>query len=350
MKQIEKIGVIDAASLSNKHYFTSLLEQARRKGLLSDASVEKIRKEAYFLLARETERYNDGNSSSVRVETAKSLMDSIFFTVSMALKTYHDPQDAVTAITKEGLENLLDKGRKQIYAKIATTKTIHRRIVSDLFPTPNIYYRTTVVDAIYGFFQLYRPAFHAQEIHITADYPTCNEVSDLDGIEFIRKYVSNLYYENLFCNQFSPKTVHHLLYGFHHNYQNLLINLYEPVLVAALACVLCNREIRLLTISQRDFADLERLFEKSSAEETVCILENALPAAAFALNLAPDLNAYVARSVAKISVTVRSAAATKTLNKVILIPAYPENENKIAFAYGKKMDDDRYRQVIGEIG
>lgn len=350
MGQLEKIGIIDKQSLSEKHYFSSLLEQARQKALLSDGEMEKIQRATYLLLAKETAHYNNGNSSSVRIETAQSLLKSIFFTIGMALKTYEDPADALEAIRQDNLENLFEQGMRQIYAKIAATRAIHRRIVQHLFSTPNIYYRATVVDAIYGFFKLYCPAFQAQEIHITADYPTCNGVADLDGIEFIRKYVGNLYYENMFCTRFPAETVHHLLCGLHKNYQNLLINVYEPVLTASLACVLCGRELRNLTIGKHDFANLQRLFSDRPKEEIADLLRQPLSEVVAVLNLSADFSDYLKQSLPKIAVTIRNAAATKTLDKVFLIPFYPEKEGTIAFVYGEKMDNDRYRQVIAEIG
>lgn len=350
MGQLKKTGIIDKQSLSGKHYFSSLIEQAQRQGLLSDREMEKIQRETYFLLAKETAHYNNGNSSSVRIETAKSLLESILFTISLTLKTYDDPADAVEAICEGSLENLFEQGMRQIYAKIAATRAIHRRIVQHLFSTPNIYYRATVVDAIYGFFKLYCPAFQAQEIHITADYPTCNDVPDLDGIEFIRKYVGNLYYENMFCTRFPAKTIHHLLCGLHKNYQNLLINVYEPVLTAALACVLCGREIRDLTINKHDLADLQRLFADRPEEEITDLLRRPLFEVIAVLNLSADSSNYLKQSLPKIAATIRTAAATKTLDKVFLIPSYPEKKGTIVFSYGEKMDNDRYRQVIAEVG
>ena len=112
-----------------------------------------------------------------------------------------------------------------------------------LFPTANEFYRATLSDGIDGFFKLYRPAFAAQEIHITADYPTFFGLPEKDGVEFMEDYLRCLSHENRFLGCFAPETVHALLLGLDERYPQLILNLYGPVLAAALGCVLTRQSV-----------------------------------------------------------------------------------------------------------
>ena len=77
-----------------------------------------------------------------------------------------------------------------------------------------------------------------------------NAIPKLAGIEFIKAYVEAAYYENKFCSYFSAKSIHHLLYAYEKNYQELLVNIYEPVLIAAIGCVITGTDIYRLDISE----------------------------------------------------------------------------------------------------
>jgi hypothetical protein len=121
-------------------------------------------------------------------------------------------------------------------------------------------------------------------------------------------------------------------------------------LTAALACALQNRDIRSLTIGKHDFANLERQFQAASDEKTAKLLHRAVQKVGADLELSNDLNCYLEQSLPTIAASIKTAAAAKTLDKVFLIPSYPDNEGKLVFTYGEKMDNDRYCQVITEMG
>ncbi len=233
MESIERISTIDKSRLSGEHYFQSLLEQAYALGMLSDTDLKNVQFGCLSVLSRQTEGYNGGKSSSIRVENAENILTSIMFTMGVWLKTFQCPDDAVVVIKNEKIEDLYQNGLKRIDTMIKSTKGLHAAILRNLIDSENVFYRSTVVDAIKGFFKLYYPEFGAHEIHITADYPMYNKVEKLAGIEFIQKYLENIYLENLFCSNFKAEDIHHLLCGYDEHYQNLLFNIYEPVLCAA---------------------------------------------------------------------------------------------------------------------
>jgi hypothetical protein len=240
---LEKPRVIKRELLREEDYLQSLLEQAHEKGLLAESELERLQYECLALLAYKTERFNAGDSSSIRVEKAQSIMESIFFTIGLWLKTFPNPDDAVIFLQREPIEEIYNKGRKRIDTMLKATKTLHAKLLLELIETPNVFYAATLKDAILGFFKLYAPDSTAQEIHITADYPLFNPMPRLAGIEFIKAYVAAAYYENRFCGRFPAETIHRIMNERVPAYKGLgcgelLTNIYGHVLKAALTDIM----------------------------------------------------------------------------------------------------------------
>ncbi|MCB8815302.1 DUF6179 domain-containing protein [Desulfosporosinus shakirovi] len=349
MADIDKICRIKRETLSSEYYFKSLLEQAYMWGMLSDAQLEKIQFDCLSLLAKQTERYNSGGSSSIRVEGAQSLLTSIMFTVGVWLKTYPNPDEAVAAIQKESMYALYQAGHKRIDGLIKSTKILHSSIIGNLLQTENVFYRSTIVDGIKGFFKLYYPEFAAQEIHITADYPVHHPMERLVGIEFIQKYLECIYYENLFCAQFSAEDVHHLLCGYDEDYEELLVNIYEPVLSAAIGCILSGRDVHRLEMAPSSIQILNDLFRGKRRTEIEGILREAVSQLSGLLKLTEPLKRYLRVSLPQIAAVIENAVLLQTLDRVFILPKYPENNRQLIFSFGEKMKDEKYRKVLEEI-
>ena len=349
MKDINKITKIRQEALSTEQYFQSLLEQAYEVGILTDIQLEKIQCDCLSLLAKQTERYNSGDSSSIKVEDAQHLLASIMFTIGVGLKTYQNPHEAVEVLLRESINDLHKKGLERIERLTKSARTLHSLITSNLLQTKNIYYKSTIVDGIKGFFKLYYPEFAAQEIHITADYPAYNQKERFLGIEFIHKYLDCIYYENLFCAKFSTEDIHYLLCGYDENYEQQLFNIYEQVLIAAIGCVLSGSAVHRLEMTPSSVKKLSDIFSGKTKNEIVKVLENAMEQLNMQMELTHPLKKYISDSLSQIAEEIQKAVELKTLNCVFIIPRYPDANFKLTFNFGDKMDDERYRKVIDEI-
>ena len=347
---LDKIRIIDRAQLNEEYYFQSLLEQAHNKGILSDNDIERMQYECLALLAYKTERYNSGDSSSIRVEKAQDIMTSILFTLGLWLKTCPNPDDAITALQNEPIDELYQKGRKRVDTMLAAAKTLHGKLLHQLIDTPNVFYRATIESGILGFFKLYYPDYAAHEIHITADYPLYNPMPKLVGIEFIKAYLIAATYENQFCGYFSNDDIHHLLCGYEEDYRELLLNIYEPVLTAAIGCILAGTDVYRLDVAETGASFLREAFEGQSKDKITVTIEEAVNELNNRFQFPPGIARYLQSSLPIIAGKIEMAARAHTLDRVFFTPAYPENNPKILFSYGEKMDDEQYRRVIEEIG
>lgn len=187
-----------------------LTEYGLRHGLLTEDDLRRLRAESLPLLRCQAERLTGGRSSSLLAETAEALLDSVFYTVSLALKRCASPEEALTLLQQQPLDTLFAAGQKRLTRKVQVARLMHDELTRSLFSTPNAFYRATLVDGIAGFFKLYRPALFAQETHITADYPLFLPLQNQTGIEFIERYLQNALCENGFLRCFPAEAVHDL--------------------------------------------------------------------------------------------------------------------------------------------
>lgn len=346
MTGLSRRCAIDPAALRGADYFRSLVVCGHRSALLTDGDIARMQAQCLSLLAKRAEAWSCGKSSSIRTETAQELLSSILFTLGVALKAFPCPEDAVDALRQSPLERLFYAGLQKIRRKVQIAQLTHKQLVRQLFRTQNVFYRSTAVDAISGFFKLYRPEFFAHQIHITADYPVFLAVDDLAGIEFIERYLRHIAYENRFCLYFPPDRVHRLLCGLHEGYRQVPMNLYEPVLAAALCCVLTRQPLRALSC---DLDAARALFGGNSAGQIECLLRSALEQMIAALSCTPGLAAYLRSSLPGLAALIGNAMQLGHLEAVVPIPARPNERPGIPLLCGARMTGSAYVSVLEEL-
>ena len=72
---------------------------------------------------------------------------------------------------------------------------------------------------------------------------------------------------------FSEEKINYLLYGYSHDYKELIINIFEIVLLEAIACKLVKRNIQDLSISTAELNEIYLMFENKNIEKYVSLFE-----------------------------------------------------------------------------
>lgn len=344
MNELTNIHAMDPAALRQGEYLVSLLTEARRCGLLPQAEMERFQMDSLLLLAVQSERYNGGASSSIRVEKAQELLAGVYYTVGAALKACPTPEAALDMLRQEPLAALFETGQRRIQRKLHTARLLHRRLKRELFATPNVFYHATAVAGIDGFFKLYRPALFPQETHITVDYPTFMERPELTGIEFIKAYLQQLDHENRFLRCFAPETVHPLLCGMDVNYAQLPLNLYEPVALTALCCVVTGQPPETLSCDHEVLA--ERL---AGGTEVTGLLADACEELVQRLDCPAGAADYLRRGIPRLAASLMRAMALGKLETAVPVPVRPEERPVIQLSYGQRMEDGAYAALLREL-
>lgn len=350
MNSIEKSVLIDKRKLNEEFYFRSLIEEAFSLGMINEEEVENIQYQCMELLTVKIEKLNKGESSSVRVEIAEKIMKSNLYTVGIWLKSLTDADEAIKEIKKTHISLIYEKGRKRIDTKLNSARHIHMMVLKNLLKTYNYTYNATFKDGINGFFKIYNADYEAHEIHITADYPLSIPVSNLTGIEFVLKYLENVYYENMFCACFSSYDIEHLLFGYSKDYKLLVINIYEIVLTAAIGCKIAGKralDLNIMPVHRKIIADALLVKSEQEIEKIVIKASEELEEELCINNV--YLKHYIKNSLQKVISSVINAVRLNTFDNVFISKKYPELSGKFKFNYGFKMEDELYRSTVEEI-
>lgn len=350
MNSIDKFVHVDRQKLNEEFYFRSLIEEAFSLGMINEEEVDNIQYQCMELLTVKLEKLNKGESSSVRVETAEKIMISNLYTIGLWLKSLTDADEAIKDIKKTHILLIYERGRKRIDTKLNSARHIHMMVLKNLLKTDNYTYNATIKDGINGFFKIYNADYEANEIHITADYPLSIPVSRLAGIEFILKYLENVYYENMFCACFSSYDIEHLLFGYSKDYKLLVINIYEIVLTAAIGCKIAEKralDLNIMPVHRKIIEDALFLKSEEETERIVIKASEELEEELCVNNI--YLKQYIKNSLPKVTSSVINAARLNTLENVFVSKKYPELNGKFKYIYGIKMEDELYRSTVEEI-
>lgn len=298
MNELMRRAQIDAAALDEEDYFVSLLSAGHSAGVIDAAAIARIQREITALLARQTMLLTGGESSSVRTETAQELLSSVFYTFGVALMGCPSPDAALERVLSVPSDALFAEGQAAIRRRVAYARSLHRRTLAALCPVGNVFFRDTVTGGISGFFKLYRPALFAHETHITADYPTFFGEGRVTGIEFISRYLRNISVENRFFSCFAPEDIARLLSGIDADWRESVMNLYEPLALAAFGAVLTGENSRGLDF---DVDTLSARLSGCNADGTAALMRGKLPALCGALTAGESVQRYIERSIPRLA-------------------------------------------------
>jgi len=353
MNGLEKQHIIKTENLNKTYYFQSILQEACRLKLLSDSEFEHIQLQSIQLLAKQTEYYTNGESSSVKVEIAQSILQSIFYCIGIYLKSFPDIDLSIDVLKQKPLSELFKDGKKLIVIQLESAKQLLASIQKDSIVTDNIAYNDTVPNGLTLFFSKYDIDFATHEIPASIDYPLSNDMNfsmPLVGIEYIYNYLQILTLENDFCKHFATEDINQLLRGYDDHYQDLLINIFELVLTNALGSVLRNKNALQLNIEP---LDREYLFEKLanlSKDKLDTILQSASKQLCIELNISDEsLKKHILTTVINLSKKLRNALEIDQLESIFINFKTLQTQPIFQFEDGKKLNDKLFRSVADEI-
>jgi hypothetical protein len=265
------------------------------------------------------------------------------------LKSLPDVEAALFHIENEPIEKLYEYGLQVLKRKINVAKYFFNRVCKTKLKTANQAYNITIDHGFKPFFDNYEINFHAHEIPSDIDYQLIHPVTDLAGVEFVIKYLENLYYENLFCSYFDADIIDEVMSGYDEAYKDLLDNICAQVFQNALGCQLLSAPLPPLDISLVNLNALDKKLKSDHQAELHKQLKTAAQELIADLKLTnQSLKKYLLASLPKITVTVYQGLATHSLNKVF-VPRYNPNIKPIVhYNMGIKMPDKAYRALVTE--
>ncbi|HOV26093.1 MAG TPA: DUF6179 domain-containing protein [Pseudobacteroides sp.] len=346
---IEKYYSINKDNLDKSNYLQSLLSEAVRLNLLNAEQIHNIRLQLADMITTETRSYTQGDSSSVTVETAQSLMMSIIYTLDFYLKSLPSTDKCLDAIKSMKLMDIYSKGKELIKNEIEKTKRLLALIQKNKISTDNIAYNDTI-ESLNEFPKKYNPMFAAHDSVVSIDYPLCIDRMDTCGVEYISIYLEKLYWENEFCRKFSPKSIAKLLNGYSNESNELLINIFKLVLANSLGSVLLKRSARDLKIDNDDCQSLQHSLINMSLKDYESEIRSSVVKIIDELEIESEfLTKYIFETVDSISERIKELLKLNKLSNIFIAMKDNTDGTDIKFEDGKKMDDEMFRKVTEEI-
>ena len=326
MNEIEVISKIKREKLDERNYFKTLIEAAFEEQMIIEDDIVNFQMQILQLLDKIVYKYNGVDSSSIRKEIMEDISNSNIYTISIYLKSFRNPDEAIKSIKEQGLEIAYQEGRKKIDKMLNIIRLMYIKVKQNKLNIENDTYNDTIIGGIQGFLKIYNPEFKAQDMKITADYPLYNNlIGKLDGVEFIKEYLSSIYLENLFCKKFSEEKIKYLLYGYSHDYKELIINIFEIVLLEVIACKLVKRDIQDLSISIAEVNEIYLMLENKDKSEIENIINQIYKEICNELILDnEELQRYIKKNLSSVVEIITNAVKQKTLDKVFIQQKFVE--------------------------
>lgn len=326
MNEIEVISKIKREKLDERNYFKTLIEAAFEEQMIIEDDIVNFQMQILQLLDKIVYKYNGVDSSSIRKEIMEDISNSNIYTISIYLKSFRNPDEAIKSIKEQGLEIAYQEGRKKIDKMLNIIRLMYIKVKQNKLNIENDTYNDTINGGIQGFLKIYNPDFKAQDMKITADYPLYNNlIGKLDGVEFIKEYLSSIYLENLFCKKFSEEKIKYLLYGYSHDYKELIINIFEIVLLEVIACKLVKRDIQDLSISIAEVNEIYLMLENKDKSEIENIINQIYKEICNELILDnEELQRYIKKNLSSVVEIITNAVKQKTLDKVFIPQKFVE--------------------------
>lgn len=299
------------------------------------------------LLGKHTERYTMGDSTSVPIEIAEELLNSICFSLGLELR---ELMNAKELLMEEDISDLLKASWSKIASLMERGKKLLETVRKSSPNIENISYKDTL-NEIDKFFNKYDYRFFAHKIDCSIDYQLSNPISEkLEGIEYINEYLKVLLIENEFCICFDKDNIIYILNSYCSDYKGLLINIFEPILTNAIGLDILGRDILTLAISALQRETLLGIFRNLSKTEILVKLKNSAKRVCDILGIVDNEKIeYIQKTAVNIYPRIEVGLSTGNIDNIFLSFKYEEDLKESEFIDNDTMDNERLRNLINEI-
>ena len=330
--------------------------EGNNKNLLANIKIGKniseedrmlIEVKIWNFLGNYINRYTMGDSTSIPIEIAEELLNSICFSLDLELRSINNANEI---LIEKDIEHLLKASWRKIESLIDYGKKLLEEVKNSSPNIENISYNDTV-DEIEASFNKYDYRFFAHKINCSIDYQLASPISEkLQGIEYINEYLKVLLIENQFCVSFNKDNIIYILKSYCQDYKGLLINIFEPVLTNAIGLEILGDNVLMLGISELQRKELLNLFRNLSKAEGLEKLRNSARTLCDIIGINDNEKIqYIQNAAANLYPRIEMALSTGNIDNVFLSFCYEEKPDVSEFIDNATMDDEKLRDLIDEI-
>ncbi len=342
-------------NLNKYRYTLSLLQEGIRIGVFDEQIINRIQIEIAAILKDLIRRYTNGESSSVRTETAEKLMNSVFYALDAYMTSFNDPEQSLVCLKTESILKIYEKGIRLITLCLADAKMLYREIRQKKLDVPFEVYNTSIDEALPDFFKNYEIVFDAHDTACVLDYPLVFDDMNRQGVYYIRNYLVNLSTETEFCRLFNKEDILKLFinYGrlYRIDFQKSPINIFEVIINNVVFSVVAGNHGSQLDISLSEAEFLRSWFGKQKPTEMSLRVDEAFAKITADLQITgTKLRNYLGCYKRLFYPRLLNAIKNDSLLNMIVTETDEEPETgSIAFQTGIKMDELSFDMLIEHI-
>ncbi|MBR2460593.1 MAG: hypothetical protein IKB34_05135 [Clostridia bacterium] len=265
----ERKTPIDTSRLLRSEYTFSLIREAVRVGRLTEEDSLAINAKLYDHLRAVTEEYTDGKSSSLPTEEMNELYLSLIYNVDAYLISLNDAEKALDALQKMSVTLLYDNGGNALKRVQTDCAALLFNVKKSRLIGATEAYNRTIDEDIRAFLKEYHIRFGAHKSPLTPRYRLAIMPGG-GGVVRIKRYLTNLLYENAFCSCYASDEVIGVV-----SYEVMrsrelgrdIGNLYVPVMLCAVVCQFLMPGYHHVLLSEEDVNEAAEQLSEYSPDE-----------------------------------------------------------------------------------
>lgn len=351
-KKLNPVGAHKSGGLNRQPYTLYLINRAINTKTIDKDAIDNFQTQILDILKDLIMGYTKGESTSVKVDTAEDILNSIIYCMDAGLKSLDNNEAAINVMKNGTAREVYDKGLNLVSACFEEAKVLYFKLRKKRLKVGLEAYDLTIDEGLMMFFEKYSKVFGSHHTMASIDYPLLADDMSLKGAFYILNYIETLYMENEFCRMFSEEEIKNNLTAFGRiykiNYSKTLTNIFELVLNSVFFSVLAEEEIITLTTSQAKYEVLVNKLEGTSLLDLDILIAEGLKLVVKKLNIKESkLSEYIYNYEKILKTRLASALATGSLNNLVLVE---ENVllkgEKTIFIAGERMSDECFIELV----
>ncbi len=259
---LQKRTLLCKENLRDSAYLEDLLAEGERVGALTETDTARVQYDVLELLQKRLHALYGKRTSSVPDEVAEELLESVLYTVSLALRASPDPDAALRMLTETPMELLYQKGLRYCRILLRDVRVLTAKLQKEDTPAFNPFYHAAIRRDLPAFVRTYKPDSRAHEHSFYPTYAVSQTKNTLSGALFVRDYALRLLAETRFCNLFDRAELSYVLSSPRARDENV----FETVLRQASVSVLSLGTVS-LRVSAEDARFVRETFDAREAEK-----------------------------------------------------------------------------------
>ncbi|MBO1001087.1 hypothetical protein IPU62_00085 [Pseudogracilibacillus auburnensis] len=346
---------MNQARLLQNQYTISILNEGLRVGLLNSEDVYGTERQLMSILENLIRRYTQGESSSVTSETAVSILTSVLYAVDAYLLHFKNPEKAIDVLKNDNVKKAYEQGIDLIRHCFEETKQLYKEINHNKLDVAVEAYNITIDESIPVFLKKYGIIFDAHNTMASIDYPLAIDDMSIQGVYYLRQYLTHLKMETQFCLLFNKDDLQQILVNYGRicgfDYRIELFNIFELVLNNAIFSILSGGHASQITISINQYKQLDDLFNKLNDSQVQSIILKAVDRLRYHFNMKdPQMINYLKQCGMNLVNRVKSVVNQNRLEMVVIVEKKWRSKPIVTtFKASDRMSDNCFRLLIEKV-